>query len=514
MDKKELTELVLKSKDGDMDAMEKLLVYAHTSVSYQCRNMLKNEQDAEDMTQEVLVLVYQKLDTLQEPAAFHLWLKKITASRCINALTRTHKELQFAEDEEGHSVLDSLEELDESKVPDKWLDNTETTRMIAEIVESLPDAQRASTLMFYYSEMSVKEISDAMGVSENTVKSRLNYARKAIKDKVQEYEKQGIKLYGLSPLPFLFFFLRQAAKDSAKPAAAKVMVKEILAEDALAAMGAFGASASASAGSAAAGTAAGTATASVAGSAASGGLAALISAIPVKVVVGITAAVIAVGSISAVAITAENKKELRDNAPVVSEAPSQGEDQLYYPEDEGEDAAPVDDEHPDATEETEVTEPEITEPGAEETVVPETDGSTGPETVETPAATDPITEPLTCLEGGDHSWSVQRIVDHSTIVEKTSCVYCGAYYETEYENTCLHYTTELIEVMEDGLGRFLCTSCGASDIYGACGVGDTFGHCSICGFYDMGIVDLCYYCENGLCSSCGQPLSEGHECGY
>ena len=47
-----------------------------------------------------------------------------------------------------------------------------------------------------------------MRVSENTVKSRLNYARKAIKEKVLDYEKQGIKLYSLSPLPFLFYFLR------------------------------------------------------------------------------------------------------------------------------------------------------------------------------------------------------------------------------------------------------------------------------------------------------------------
>ena len=220
MERTQLIQLIQKSQNGDMDAMEKLLLYAHTSVSYQCRKMLKNDQDAEDMTQEILVTVYQKLDTLQEPAAFNKWLHQITASRCINAINRTHTEYQFAEDEEGHTILDTLEEMDEKKVPDKWLDNQETARMITQIISDLPDVQRMCTLMFYYSELSVKEIAQTMKVSENTVKSRLNYARKAIKDKVQDYEKQGIKLYGLSPLPFIFYFLRKTGEQEHDPAGA------------------------------------------------------------------------------------------------------------------------------------------------------------------------------------------------------------------------------------------------------------------------------------------------------
>ena len=210
MEKDVLIELVKKSKNGDMEAMEKLLLHAHTSVSYQCRKMLPSQQDAEDMTQEILLTIYEKLDTLEEPAAFHKWLHNITARRCMNAISRTHVEYQFAEDEEGHSILDTLEEMDEQKVPDKWLDNQETARMIDEIVNKLPEVQRLCTLMFYYSELSVKEMANIMKVSENTVKSRLNYARKAIKEKVLDYEKKGItfnlgcKVVGVEPGKVLY----------------------------------------------------------------------------------------------------------------------------------------------------------------------------------------------------------------------------------------------------------------------------------------------------------------------
>ena len=219
MEKSELTALIVKAQSGDQGAMEEVLRAAHTPVSYQCRKLLRDPRDAEDMTQEVLLAVYTRLDTLKTPEAFWGWLNQTTANRCVNAMKRNHVELQFAEDEEGHSVLDSLEELDEQQVPDKALDNTETTRMIEEIVDSLPEAQRVCTLMYYYDEMSVKDIAAALGVPENTVKSRLNYARKAVKEKVLDYERKGVKLYGLSPLPFMLYFLLRAAEETADTAA-------------------------------------------------------------------------------------------------------------------------------------------------------------------------------------------------------------------------------------------------------------------------------------------------------
>ncbi len=229
MEKEKITKLVNRAQDGDPHAMEELLELAHTSVSYQCRKMMAQQEDAEDLTQEILLIVYQKLDTLQEPAAFQGWLNRITATRCMNALSRTHVDLQFAEDEEGNSILDNLESLDERQIPDKAIDNAETVRMISEIVSGLPEAQRMSTLLYYYDEMSVKEIAQIMGVPENTVKSRLNLARKAIKEKVLDYEKQGVKLYSISILPFLWYFLRTAAKMEANTGAATACVASVMA---------------------------------------------------------------------------------------------------------------------------------------------------------------------------------------------------------------------------------------------------------------------------------------------
>lgn len=310
MEKERIAELVRKAQSGDSRAMERLLQLAHTSVSYQCRKIMTHAEDAEDMTQEVLIKIYNSLDTLKEPEKFLGWANSIAARRCINERKRNPKDLQFAEDEEGHSVLDDIEDLDTQNVPDAALDSAETVRMVQELVDGLPDAQRTCTYLYYYNQMSVQEIAEMVGVSEGTIKSRLNYARKTIKEGVQSLEKQGIKLYGLSPLPVLFHFLQRSAEIGADATAASAMAKAVLAaEGTAAAAGAVGSAAGtagSSAGSAAGatGSAAGSA-AGTAGSAAgaTGSAAGVVSGVSTKIVAGVLAGVVAVGGIAAVVTT-------------------------------------------------------------------------------------------------------------------------------------------------------------------------------------------------------------------
>ena len=295
MEKERITALVRRAQNGDLQAMEQLLETAHTSVSYQCRKMMSHPEDAQDLTQEILLAVYQNIGKLEEPKAFWSWLNRITATRCMNALTRTHVDLQFAEDEEGHSILDDLEETDEQSIPDKAIDNAETARMIDEIVSNLPEAQRLSTLMYYYDEMSIKEIAQIMGVSENTVKSRLKLARKAIEEKVLDYEKQGVKLYSVSVLPFLWYFLRNAAKTEANAAAATACTSSVMA--------------------AGAATVTGTATAvAVTGSAATSAVA---TGLVAKIVAGCLAVAIAVGG-TAVYLRGEDPTEPTEETSVTA----------------------------------------------------------------------------------------------------------------------------------------------------------------------------------------------------
>ena len=57
------------------------------------------------------------------------------------------------------------------------------------MIDELPEEQRSALLLRYFDEISVKEIAEIQGVTEGTVKSRLNYGRKAVKEAVEGYEK-------------------------------------------------------------------------------------------------------------------------------------------------------------------------------------------------------------------------------------------------------------------------------------------------------------------------------------
>ena len=316
-EKEQLQELVEQGRRGDPQARETLVRLAQNKVYYHCKKMLKKEEDAQDAAQDVLIAMLTGLDKLKEPAAFWGWVNGITANRCRHLLSAPHTEWQIPESEEGDSLLDSVEDLDETLVPEKALDNEETRRMILDLVDALPPEQRMCVLFYYYDEMSVREIAQAMDTSEGTVKSRLNYARKSIKAGVEDYERKGVKLYSVSPILLLLCFLRREAEGTALDGtAAAAMAGRVLAQ------------AGSAAGAAAAETAAGgAATGASTGAGAAGTAAGAAAGISVKVVAAVLAGVVAIGG-AAVGLASRSGQEAE---PAASDLP--GVVQSEKPED-------------------------------------------------------------------------------------------------------------------------------------------------------------------------------------
>lgn len=312
-----MSPVIRRCLSGDQQAQEELVLAAQNRVYYHCRKMLKHEEDALDATQEILISMLTRLDRLQDPEAFWGWLSAMTANHCRNVLTRGRREAQIPEDDEGNSLLDAFESLDEQTVPDKALDNDETRRMIVELVDQLPPPQRQCVLMFYYEEMSVKDIAAALETSEGTVKSRLNYARKAIKSGVDAYAAQGVKLY--SALPFLVYFLqRDAGIGGLSASAAEALARSVLA-------GAAGTAAAGTAAAGAAGTVAPSGGAAAGTAAASGGTAshALSGLLAHKAALGL-AGLAAAGAVAGGAALYQPEPELaEDPAPIVEVAEPQ-----------------------------------------------------------------------------------------------------------------------------------------------------------------------------------------------
>ena len=208
------------AQSGDAEAMNRILADVQDAVYYTCLRILRNDANAEDATQDVLFAICRKIGTLKEPMTYVDWVNRMTANRCRDLLLKENREVFLTPDASGEDPFALFEDADEQRIPENAIDNAETQRMILELVDALPDEQRMCVMLFYYNEMKTREIADALDVAEGTVKSRLNYARKSIREGVLGYEKQGIKLYGVSPIPFLGYFLGEAIKDTNTTAAA------------------------------------------------------------------------------------------------------------------------------------------------------------------------------------------------------------------------------------------------------------------------------------------------------
>lgn len=151
-------ELVQAALAGDSGAYEALYNVTAARMLGLARSMLRQEEDALDVLQESYLYAFKALGSLQQPEHFRTWLYSIVSNRCKNFLTRSRPKLFAASltDEEGDDW--EIEDGDLSFQPQESVEYTETQRIVWEMVDSLPEDQRACGLLHYFQEMKVSEI--------------------------------------------------------------------------------------------------------------------------------------------------------------------------------------------------------------------------------------------------------------------------------------------------------------------------------------------------------------------
>lgn len=202
-------EWVSAAKAGNQQAITDLYTCAWHEVSIVIRSMLRtDEATVQDLVQDTFVKAFQRLDQLDDPQKYKAWVKQIARNTTLDHLKKS-KEVLFSELHDDDSISIEIEDEDLSHLPDVVLDKQESARLLHEILDSLPQMQRTVISMHYLQEIPIKEIAALLDRSENTIKVQLHKGRNNLELKIRELEqKEGIKLYSLSPLPFLLLLLR------------------------------------------------------------------------------------------------------------------------------------------------------------------------------------------------------------------------------------------------------------------------------------------------------------------
>ncbi|WP_173020129.1 MULTISPECIES: sigma-70 family RNA polymerase sigma factor [unclassified Eubacterium (in: firmicutes)] len=207
----EMKDIVREAIEGKVQAVEKLYNMTYAQGFSVAMQIVRNEQDAMDLLQDAYVSVFENLNQLSDPEKFKSWFHCIVANKCRDWIKKKKPELfcSLESDDDDRDFEDTLQSDCIEFIPEKQVDYNETKRLIKEILDNLPEDQRLCVLMYYYDELSVNDIAKALECSDGTVKSRLNYARKKIKDEVEALERKGTKLYGIAPIPFIIWMLRE-----------------------------------------------------------------------------------------------------------------------------------------------------------------------------------------------------------------------------------------------------------------------------------------------------------------
>ena len=173
------TDLVRSAQKGDMQAFEELVARHRDRVYARAYSMMRNEDEALDLSQDAWVKGWQRLGQFQGDSSFVTWMTRIVINLCLDQLRklkRKRAESLEAMAEEAGGVERHMPVVVPN--PTEGLERAELRERINRALDQLSDEHRTVLILHEFEQMEYKEISRQMKCSIGTVMSRLFYARR------------------------------------------------------------------------------------------------------------------------------------------------------------------------------------------------------------------------------------------------------------------------------------------------------------------------------------------------
>jgi RNA polymerase sigma factor (sigma-70 family) len=162
-------EVIDRLKAGDSNRFFEVIYHRyHQRVVLKCSSLLKDKRMAEEMAKDIFSKVYEKLPSFKQKSTFSTWLYSITYNQCIDYL-RQKKNLHYPSwnlEQELAELPSEAEQLSDINYDD-----------LMSIMELIHPEEKALLIMKYLDDLSLKQISHAMRITENATKMRLKRAR-------------------------------------------------------------------------------------------------------------------------------------------------------------------------------------------------------------------------------------------------------------------------------------------------------------------------------------------------
>jgi RNA polymerase sigma-70 factor (ECF subfamily) len=170
-------ELVTRAQNGDRNAFSELVRIHAPGVLNVIYRLCGNMQVAEDATQETFIQAWQRLPSYRSRSSLRNWLYRIAVNTAIDMLRKEKRILP--------GEIENMNLMVSEPGPEAMAANLERTEMVQEAILALPDASRAVLVLREFEDLSYKEIAESLDIPVGTVMSRLNYARKLLREKLE-----------------------------------------------------------------------------------------------------------------------------------------------------------------------------------------------------------------------------------------------------------------------------------------------------------------------------------------
>ena len=184
-----LKEAVDKARNGDPDGYEYLYEQTYAEKYPIALHFMKNKEDAQDVLHDAYLRAWDHIGELENTDRFSAWLSQIVANTAKNMLKKQSRTISIEsiayESEEGFEYGFDKESEVEAWQPETAYVREEAHAEFLELIATLPEKQRVCVQMYYIEGLKAREIAEKLDCPLATVKSRLAYARKHLKKKLE-----------------------------------------------------------------------------------------------------------------------------------------------------------------------------------------------------------------------------------------------------------------------------------------------------------------------------------------
>ena len=176
-------ELIEECRIGNLQSFRKVVTLSSPFAYTVAFRMIGDDEQAKDIVQETMIIVWEKLKKIKSPESFRIWLYRVVINKCYDHLRKRKNQKEFRMDDRFWALIS--DQISSEQHSD--LEYKETAQIINFLTEHLSPVQKAVFILGVLEDMTNDEISEITGMNKRNIKANLYYSRRKMIEMINKY---------------------------------------------------------------------------------------------------------------------------------------------------------------------------------------------------------------------------------------------------------------------------------------------------------------------------------------